>query len=57
MWGGPDRGAAAVTPREELVHALTLERFTLHRRVDNSPVPHMPLPPVDTAGDNTEAET
>jgi hypothetical protein len=45
-----------VTPREELVYALTTEYFTLHRRVDNSPVPHLPLLPVDTAVDNTEAE-
>jgi hypothetical protein len=40
--------------REELVAALTLERFTLHQRVDNSPIPRLPLP-VDTAVDNTEA--
>jgi hypothetical protein len=43
-----------VTPREELVYALTIERFTLHQRADNSPIPHLPLP-VDTAVDNTEA--
>jgi hypothetical protein len=40
--------------RAELVAALTVERFTPHVRVDNSPIPH--LPPVDTAVDNTEAE-
>jgi hypothetical protein len=43
-----------MTPREELVYALTTERFTPHQRADNSPIPH--LPPVDTAVDNTEAE-
>jgi hypothetical protein len=47
-------GAQPVTPREELVYALTLERFTPHVRADNSPIPH--LPPVDTVVDNAEAE-
>jgi hypothetical protein len=43
-----------MTPREQLVYDLTTEYFTLHRRVDNSPIPN--LPPVDTPVDNTEAE-
>jgi hypothetical protein len=38
--------------REELAEALTVERFTLHQRADNSPIPH--LPPVDTAVDDPE---
>jgi hypothetical protein len=38
--------------REELVYDLTTEYFTLHRRVDNSPIPHLPQPlPVDNAVD------
>jgi hypothetical protein len=45
-----------MTGREELVYDLTTEYFTLHRRVDNSPVPHLPLPPVDTAVDEPLSE-
>jgi hypothetical protein len=41
--------------REQLVAALTLERFTPHVRADNSPIPRLPLP-VDTAVDDGEAE-
>jgi hypothetical protein len=44
-----------MTPREELVYDLTTEYFTLHRRVDNSPIPHLPLP-VDTAVDEPLSE-
>jgi hypothetical protein len=39
----------------QLARGLTVERFTPHRRADNSPIPHLPLP-VDTAVDNEEAE-
>jgi hypothetical protein len=40
IWASPDPGAA-----------LTRERFTRHRRADNSPIPRLPLP-VDTAVDD-----
>jgi hypothetical protein len=45
-----------VTPWEELVYALTLERFTPHVRADNSPIEHLPLPPVDNAVDDPLSE-
>jgi hypothetical protein len=44
-----------MTPREELVYALTTERFTPHVRADTSPIPHLPLP-VDTVVDDPLAE-
>jgi hypothetical protein len=44
-----------MTPREELVYDLTTERFTHHMRVDNSPIPRLPLP-VDTAVDEPVTE-
>jgi hypothetical protein len=40
-----------MTPHEELVAALTVERFTLYQRADTSPVAHLPLVPVDNAVD------
>jgi hypothetical protein len=43
IWAGPDPAAG-----------LTRERFTRHRRADNSPIPRLPLP-VDTAVDDVEA--
>jgi hypothetical protein len=42
--------------REELAETLTTERFTHHIRTDNRPIPHLPLPPVDTAVDNELVE-
>jgi hypothetical protein len=40
IWASPDPGAA-----------LTRERFTRHRRADNSPIPRLPLP-VETVVDD-----